>query len=126
MTLSPPEKRGNRERQGVRVAHAGAHPAQIPLRALIPQKVDNLIVSGKSIATSNIAAAAYRVHGFEWSVGAAAGTLASFSMEQGILPYQLVDNLPQQEAKLLELRRRLERNGNPTTFPREMMFSVRR
>ncbi|MDJ0508991.1 MAG: FAD-dependent oxidoreductase [Crocosphaera sp.] len=126
MALSPPEKRGNRERQGVRIAHGGAHPAQIPLRALIPQKVDNLIVSGKSIATSHIAAAAYRVHGFEWSVGAAAGTLASFSIEQGILPYQLVDNLPQQEAKLQQLRQRLESNGNPTTFPREMMFSAHR
>nr|WP_232826147.1 FAD-dependent oxidoreductase [Cyanothece sp. BG0011] len=126
MALSPPETRGNRERPGVRVAHGGAHPAQIPLRALIPQKVDNLIVSGKSIATSHIAAAAYRVHGFEWSVGAAAGTLASFSLEQGILPYQLVDNLPQQEAKLQQLRRRLESNGNPTTFPRDIMFSLRR
>ncbi|MDJ0662358.1 MAG: FAD-dependent oxidoreductase [Crocosphaera sp.] len=126
MALSPPEKRGNRERQGVRIAHGGAHPAQIPLRALIPQKVDNLIVSGKSIATSHIAAAAYRVHGFEWSVGAAAGTLASFSLEKGILPYQLVDNLPQQEAKLQQLRQRLESNGNPTTFPRDMMFSIRR
>ena len=124
MALSPPEKRGNRERPGVRIAHGGAHPAQIPLRALIPQKVDNLIVSGKSIATSHIAAAAYRVHGFEWSVGAAAGTLASFALEQRILPYQLVDNLPQQEAKLQQLRQRLERNGNPTTFPRDMMFSL--
>ncbi|MDJ0600499.1 MAG: FAD-dependent oxidoreductase [Crocosphaera sp.] len=126
MVLSPPEKPGNRERKEVRVAHGGAHPAQIPLRALIPQKVDNLIVSGKSIATSHIAAAAYRVHGFEWSVGAAAGTLGSFAMEQKILPYQLVDNLPQQEAKLQQLRRRLESNGNPTTFPRDMMFSLRR
>ncbi|MGK7958186.1 MAG: FAD-dependent oxidoreductase, partial [Crocosphaera sp.] len=126
MALSPPERRGNRERPGVRVAHGGAHPAQIPLRALIPQKVDNLIVSGKSIATSHIAAAAYRVHGFEWSVGAAAGTLASFSLEQRILPYQLVDNLPQQEDKLQQLRQRLERNGNPTTFPRDLMFSLHR
>ncbi len=126
MVLSPPEKVGNRERREVRIAHGGAHPAQIPLRAMIPQKVDNLIVSGKNIATSHIAAAAYRVHGFEWSVGAAAGALASFSLEETILPYQLVDNLPQQEAKLQQFRQRLERSGNPTTFPQEMMFNAHR
>lgn len=32
---------------------------------MIPQKIDNLIVGGKSIGTSHIAAAAYRVHSFE-------------------------------------------------------------
>ncbi len=123
MALSPPEKPGNLERREVRVAHGSAHPAQIPLRSMIPQKIDNLIVSGKNIATSHIAAAAYRVHGFEWSVGAAAGTLASFSLEKGILPYELIDNLPKQESELQEFRQRLENNGNPTTFPQAMMFS---
>ena len=126
MAYSPPEKPGNREREDVRIAHGSSHPAQIPLRAMIPQKIDNLIVSGKSIAVSHIAAAAYRVHGFEWSVGAAAGTLASFSLEKKILPYELVDNLPQQDAKLQELRHRLESNGNPTAFPQAIMFDARR
>ena len=90
---------------------------------MIPQKIDNLIVSGKNIATSHIAAAAYRVHGFEWSVGAAAGTLASFSLEKDILPYELVDDLPKQEPNLQKFRQILENNGNPTTFPQAMMFS---
>ncbi|MEA5536173.1 FAD-dependent oxidoreductase [Crocosphaera sp. XPORK-15E] len=126
MALSPPEKPGNREREDVRVGQGSAYPAQIPLRAMIPQKVDNLIISGKSIASSHIAAAAYRVHGFEWSVGAAAGTLASFSLEKNVLPYELIDNLPQQEAKLQELRYRLENNGNPTAFPQTIMFDARR
>ncbi|MFY0609292.1 MAG: FAD-dependent oxidoreductase [Candidatus Atelocyanobacterium thalassa] len=123
MALSPAEKPGNLERREVRVAHGSAHPAQIPLRAMIPQKIDNLIVSGKNIATSHIAAAAYRVHGFEWSAGAAAGTLASFSLEKDILPYELVDDLPKQESGLQEFRQKLESNGNPTTFPQAMMFS---
>jgi FAD dependent oxidoreductase len=117
MTFSPPEAPGNKEREGIRQAHGVSHPAQIPLRAMIPQKIDNLLVAGKSIAASNIAAAAYRVHSFEWSVGAAAGTTASFALEQGIFPYQLVDELSDYEPELEELRRRLERNGNPTQFP---------
>lgn len=121
MVFSPPEKPSNREREEVRIAHGGAYPAQIPLRAMIPQKIDNLIVAGKSIATSHIAAAAYRVHGFEWSVGAAAGNLASLALERNTLPYEFVDNLPNHEPLLQELRQRLETKGNPTTFPQTLL-----
>jgi hypothetical protein len=90
---------------------------------MIPQKVDNLLVTGKSIATSHIAAAAYRVHSFEWSAGAAAGTTAAFALEKGIAPYQLVDQLPQPEPQLEALKRRLEQNGNPTAFPDTSIFN---
>ncbi|OLP16321.1 FAD-binding protein [Leptolyngbya sp. 'hensonii'] len=124
MTKSPPEAPGNREREGVRQGHGPAYPAQIPLRAMIPQKIDNLLVTGKSIAASNIAAAAYRVHSFEWSSGSAAGTTVAFAMEEDVLPYQLVDNLPGREPLLEKLRQRLERNGNPTAFPDTSIFNL--
>ncbi|MDJ0705661.1 MAG: FAD-dependent oxidoreductase [Leptolyngbyaceae cyanobacterium MO_188.B28] len=124
MTMSPPEAPGNTERDGVRRAHGQAYPGQIPLRAMIPQNVDNLLIAGKSIATSTIAAAAYRVHSFEWSVGAAAGTTLDFVLSQGILPQDLVDDLPRQEPMLEELRKRLERNGNPTAFPDTSIFNL--
>ncbi|MCL6436343.1 MAG: FAD-dependent oxidoreductase [Leptolyngbyaceae cyanobacterium HOT.MB2.61] len=124
MLESPPQKPGNIERPGVRQAHGPAYPAQIPLRAMIPQRIDNLLVAGKSIATSFIAAAAYRVHSFEWSVGAAAGTTASFALEKELLPYQLVDELPSIEPKLIQLQQRLEANGNPTAFPKTSIFNL--
>ncbi|HAJ61744.1 MAG TPA: FAD-dependent oxidoreductase, partial [Cyanobacteria bacterium UBA8543] len=117
MTKSPPEAPGNTEREGERQGAGQSYPFEIPLRSLIPQKIDNMLVAGKSIATSHIAAAAYRVHSFEWSSGAAAGTTAAFALEKGIAPYQLVDELPRQEQQLEVLRRRLENNGNPTAFP---------
>jgi hypothetical protein len=123
MQDSPPERPGNKEREGVRQAHGPAYPGQIPLRAMIPQKIDNLLVAGKSIATSHIAAAAYRVHSFEWSVGAAAGTTAAFALSEGILPYQLVDGLPRREPKLAELQQLLQANGNPTAFPNTSIFN---
>lgn len=123
MTLSPPEQPGNSERSGERRGQGNAYPFQIPLRAMIPQKIDNLLVAGKSIATSHIAAAAYRVHSFEWSSGAAAGTTAVFALEQGILPYQLVDQLPQREPQLEALQRRLQQNSNPTAFPNTSIFN---
>jgi len=46
MSLSPPELLGNTERPGERRG-AGEAYLQIPLRAMIPQKVDNLLVTSK-------------------------------------------------------------------------------
>jgi hypothetical protein len=123
MDKSPPEAPGNIERPGERRGAGYAYPFQIALRAMIPQKIDNLIVGGKSIATSHIAAAAYRVHSFEWSSGAAAGTVASFALRENIFPYELVDNLPRFEPKLQMLRKILDRNGNPTAFPDTSIFN---
>lgn len=124
MTLSPPEAPGNTEREGVRRAHGPAYPAQIPLRAMIPQKIDNLLVAGKSIATSFVAAAAYRVHSFEWSAGAAAGTTAAFALAENIFPYELVDQLPSPEPLLQKLQAQLVAQENPIEFPDTSIFNL--
>ncbi len=123
MQDSPPEKPGNIERPGVRQAHGQSYPGQIPLRSMIPQRLDNLLVASKSIATSFIAAADYRVHSFEWSVGAAAGTTADFALSEGLLPYQLVDDLSATTPALQKLQKRLNQNGNPTAFPNTSIFN---
>jgi hypothetical protein len=117
MTETPPEKPGNTEREGERRGAGTAYPFQIPLRAMIPQQFNNLLIAGKSIAASHIAAAAYRVHSFEWSVGAAAGNTAVFALENQVMPYELVDNLPAPEPQLEQLQRRLVNQGNPIAFP---------
>jgi hypothetical protein len=124
MAFAPPEAPGNMEYPNSRQAHGQAYPAQIPLRALIPQKIDNFLIAGKSIATSHVAAAAYRVHSFEWSVGAAAGTTLDFALEKGVMPYELVDNLPYPEPQLVELQRRLLIRGNPIKFPDTSIFNL--
>ena len=124
MELSPPELPGNTERAGVRRAHGQSYPGQIPLRALIPQDIDNMLVAGKSIATSTIAAAAYRVHSFEWSAGIAAGATIDYALENQLLPYTLVDELPRTEPGLVELQRRLKDRGNPIAFPDTSIFNL--
>jgi FAD dependent oxidoreductase len=53
-------------------------PTQIPLEALIPQGVDNLLIGGKGIAVSHIVNASTRIHYGEWSVGAASGAIAAW------------------------------------------------
>lgn len=123
MTKNPAEAPGNREREGIRRGQGSAYPFQIPLRAMIPQKIDNLLVAGKTIATSYIAAAAYRVHSFEWSAGAAAGTTIDFVLDKGIFPYELVDEIPLVEKELEELQGFLQENGNPTAFPGTSIFN---
>ena len=123
MNESPPEKAGNTEREGERKGGGQAYPFQIPLRAMIPQEIDNLIVAGKSIATSHIAAAAYRVHSFEWSSGAAAGVAAILGLEKDIFPYQLVDESFIKEDNLKLLQERLQKGGNPTAFPNTSIFN---
>ncbi|MCW6051682.1 FAD-dependent oxidoreductase [Lyngbya sp. CCAP 1446/10] len=123
MTNSPPEAPGNTEREGTRKGQGQAYPFQIPLRAMIPQRIDNMLVAGKSIAVSHTAAAAYRVHSFEWSAGAAAGVTAAFSLENGILPYELVDELPSREPNLEALQLRLQQDKNPIAFPGTSIFN---
>ena len=123
MTNSPPEAPGNTEREGTRKGQGQAYPFQIPLRAMIPQKIDNMLVAGKSIAVSHTAAAAYRVHSFEWSAGAAAGVTAAFSLEKGIFPYELVDELPSREPNLEVLQLRLQQKANPIAFPGTSIFN---
>jgi FAD dependent oxidoreductase len=123
MQSSPPEAIGNVELPGIRQAQGITYPFQLPLRAMIPQRLDNLIVAGKSIATSQIAAAAYRVQSFEWSAGAAAGTLVDFALDSGIAPYELVDHLPSKEPQLEQFQQRLIEVGNPTAFPETSIFN---
>ena len=63
-------------------------PLPIPLEAIIPQGVDNVLIGGKSIAGSHIVNGMTRVHHGEWSVGAAAGSIAGWLLRYG-KPYDL-------------------------------------
>lgn len=123
MNESPPTAYGVTERSGERRGGGDTYPFQVPLRAMIPQKIDNLLVAGKSIATSHIAAAAYRVHSFEWSSGAAAGITAVFALEEDIIPYQLVESMPRPSEELQQLRQKIVESGNPIAFPDTSIFN---
>jgi hypothetical protein len=63
-----------------------ACPFEIPLGALIPQRMDGLIAGGKDIGTTHIAAGCYRLHPVEWGIGEAAGALAAMSVATGWTP----------------------------------------
>ncbi|MFE4975109.1 FAD-dependent oxidoreductase [Kitasatospora sp. NPDC056651] len=64
----------------------GCSPFEIPLGALLPQRVENLLPAGKNIGTTHITNGAYRVHPVEWNIGEAAGALAAFCLAHGTRP----------------------------------------
>ncbi|WP_179106933.1 FAD-dependent oxidoreductase [Variovorax sp. KK3] len=57
-----------------------SYPFQIPLGALLPVRVDNLLPACKNIGTTRVTNGAYREHATEWSIGEAAGALAAFAL----------------------------------------------
>jgi hypothetical protein len=68
-----------------------ARPFQIPLSALIPIRLENLLPACKNIGTTHITNGAYRLHPVEWNIGESAALLAAFALEEGIAPRQVVD-----------------------------------
>jgi hypothetical protein len=58
-------------------------PFQIPLGALIPTRIRNLIAAAKNIGTTHITNGCFRLHPVEWNIGEAAGALAAFCLDQG-------------------------------------------
>ncbi len=58
-------------------------PFQIPLGALIPLRVKNLLAGAKNLGTTHITNGCYRLHPVEWNVGEAAGALAAFALDTG-------------------------------------------
>jgi len=61
-------------------------PFQIPLGALIPIRVENLIAANKNIGTTHITNGCYRLHPVEWNIGEAAGLVAAFALEEDAMP----------------------------------------
>jgi hypothetical protein len=68
-----------------------ARPFQVPLGAMIPLRLENLLPACKNIGTTHITNGAYRLHPVEWNIGESAGCLAAFALEEGIAPRQVLD-----------------------------------
>ncbi len=70
-----------------------SYPFQIPLGALIPVRVENLLPACKNLGVTHITNGCYRLHPVEWNIGEAAGALAAFCLDRRVLPRQ-VRNTP--------------------------------
>jgi hypothetical protein len=61
-------------------------PFEVPLRSLIPEKVDGLLAAEKNISESRLANGATRLQPITMLTGQAAGTLAALAVEKGVQP----------------------------------------
>ncbi|BCW96708.1 MAG: FAD-dependent oxidoreductase [Fimbriimonadales bacterium] len=66
-------------------------PFQIPLGALIPVRVRNLLPACKNLGTTHITNGCYRLHPVEWNIGEAAGMLAAFCTLRHVEPHQVYE-----------------------------------
>ncbi|MGX7678606.1 FAD-dependent oxidoreductase [Jatrophihabitans sp. DSM 45814] len=67
----------------------GSVPFEIPLGALIPLRVRNLLPAGKNIGTTHITNGCYRLHPVEWNIGEVAGALAAHCLDRALDPQQV-------------------------------------
>jgi len=86
-----------------------ALPFSLPLGSLVPINTDGLVLSAKSLGTTHITNAAYRMHPMEWAIGEASGCLAVASAWFGIQPRELAT----QEVHIRRIQGFLTRNGVP-------------
>jgi len=74
----------------------------VPYRAILPEKVDGLLMAGRCISASHVAAGAGKSMGNCMATGHAAGVAASLAVKHGILP---------REVKVSEIQDRLRADG---------------
>jgi hypothetical protein len=64
-------------------------PFQIPLGALIPRRVENLLPACKNLGVTHLTNGCYRLHPVEWNVGEAVGALVAFCLAQKKQPREV-------------------------------------
>jgi hypothetical protein len=89
-------------------------PFQVPLGALVPRRVENLLPACKNLGVTHVTNGCYRMHPVEWAVGEAAGALAAFCLETRSSP-RAVRNTP---ARLKTFQSRLIAQGVEIEWPR--------
>jgi hypothetical protein len=89
-------------------------PFQIPLGALLPQRVENLLPACKNLGTTHITNGCYRLHPVEWNIGEAAGELAAFSIQRKANPRWV----RAKAALLKDFQKDLLRQGFELEWPR--------
>lgn len=88
-------------------------PFQIPLGALLPIRMNNLLPANKNIGTTHITNGCYRLHPVEWSIGEAVGQLIAFAKKKEV-PFRAVR---EQRELLTDFQQMLHKQGVETEWP---------
>ncbi|MDB5307395.1 MAG: putative FAD-binding dehydrogenase [Gemmataceae bacterium] len=91
----------------------GVLPFQIPLGALLPRRVENLLAASKNLGVTHITNGCFRLHTVEWGIGEAAGALAGFCVRTGELPRKVRAD----KTVLDDFQKRLKNSGVELEWP---------
>jgi hypothetical protein len=89
-------------------------PFQIPLGALIPRRMENVLAGCKNLGVTHITNGCYRLHPVEWNIGESAGALAAEAVKTGHRPRH-IRNTP---ALLAAFQTKLTAQGVELAWPR--------
>ncbi|MDR3690539.1 MAG: FAD-dependent oxidoreductase [Fimbriimonas sp.] len=89
-------------------------PFEIPLGALVPVRMTNLIPACKNLGVTHITNGCYRLHPVEWNIGEAAGTLAAYCIQHDRTPQQVHES-PELTG---EIQRMVQRQGVEIRWPK--------
>jgi hypothetical protein len=89
-------------------------PFQIPLGALIPKRVENLLPACKNLGVTHITNGCYRLHPVEWNIGESAGALAAHCVSAKLRPRQVRND----EKRLRDFQAQLAAQGVELEWPR--------
>ena len=67
-------------------------PFEIPLGALIPRRVENLLAAAKNLGVTHITNGCYRLHPVEWNTGESAGLAAARAIQLKTEPRRIRNN----------------------------------
>jgi len=93
-------------------------PFRIPLGALIPVRMANLLPGAKNIGTTHLTNGCYRLHPVEWNIGEAAGSLAAFCLERGKRPQEVNQGADLRK----DFQTLLEQNGVELAWPENLVL----
>lgn len=79
---------------GVNYVDFASLPYQIPLGALIPIRMENILPANKNIGTTHITNGCYRLHPTEWNIGESVGMLLAFARDKGVTPREIHKQKP--------------------------------
>ncbi|MBW7934433.1 MAG: FAD-dependent oxidoreductase [Gemmatimonadaceae bacterium] len=99
--------------RGDRGQYGATLPFQIPLGALLPVRVENLLPACKNIGVTHLTNGCYRLHPIEWNVGESVGSLVAFAHARRTSP-RGVRNTP---GLLADFLAALEADGVPLAWP---------
>lgn len=92
------------------------YPYEIPLGALLPVRMKNLLPACKNIGTTQVTNGCYRLHPTEWNIGESAGYLAAYAILNNVTPHEVRENPEHLEA----YQEVLQRQGVQIHWPEDL------